>query len=59
MLAETAPGHPGARPSALLFARNDEVEAAWRAAMWAKAAGHGINSPDFVQPTRPMSAIGG
>ncbi|WP_326545238.1 GTP 3',8-cyclase MoaA [Mycolicibacterium sp. ND9-15] len=35
------------------------VEAAWRAAMWAKAAGHGINDPDFVQPARPMSAIGG
>lgn len=35
------------------------VEAAWRAAMWAKAAGHGINDPDFVQPDRPMSAIGG
>ena len=26
MLAETAPGHPGARPSALLFARNDEAK---------------------------------
>ncbi|MEE9244123.1 MAG: hypothetical protein V3U55_08865, partial [Mycobacterium sp.] len=24
-----------------------------------KAAGHGINDPDFVQPDRPMSAIGG
>jgi len=35
------------------------IEAAWRAAMWAKAAGHGINDPDFVQPVRPMSAIGG
>ncbi|MEO3758092.1 GTP 3',8-cyclase MoaA [Mycobacterium sp. B14F4] len=35
------------------------VEAAWRTAMWAKAAGHGINDPDFVQPDRPMSAIGG
>jgi GTP 3',8-cyclase len=35
------------------------IEAAWRAAMWAKAAGHGINEPDFVQPDRPMSAIGG
>ena len=35
------------------------VEAAWRAAMWRKAAGHGINTPGFVQPTRPMSAIGG
>jgi cyclic pyranopterin phosphate synthase len=27
--------------------------------MWVKAAGHGINDPDFVQPDRPMSAIGG
>jgi cyclic pyranopterin phosphate synthase len=35
------------------------IEAAWRAAMWAKAAGHGINDPNFVQPDRPMSAIGG
>ncbi|HYO85991.1 MAG TPA: GTP 3',8-cyclase MoaA [Dermatophilaceae bacterium] len=24
-----------------------------------KARGHGINEPDFTQPTRPMSAIGG
>lgn len=36
-----------------------DLEAAWRAAMWRKAAGHGINEPDFVQPQRPMSAIGG
>ena len=35
------------------------VEAAWRAAMWGKPAGHGINDPNFVQPPRPMSAIGG
>jgi GTP 3',8-cyclase len=35
------------------------IEAAWRAAMWAKPAGHGINDPDFIQPDRPMSAIGG
>jgi cyclic pyranopterin phosphate synthase len=40
-------------------ADDDAIEAAWRAAMWAKAAGHGIDSPDFVQPDRPMSAIGG
>ncbi len=40
-------------------AGDDEVEQAWRAAMWRKAAGHGINDPDFVQPRRPMSAIGG
>jgi cyclic pyranopterin phosphate synthase len=35
------------------------IEAAWRAAMWTKAAGHGINDPGFIQPDRPMSAIGG
>ncbi|BBX06021.1 GTP 3',8-cyclase MoaA [Mycolicibacterium aichiense] len=35
------------------------LETAWRGAMWRKAAGHGINDPDFVQPHRPMSAIGG
>jgi cyclic pyranopterin phosphate synthase len=35
------------------------TEAAWRAAMWEKPAGHGINDPNFVQPARPMSAIGG
>jgi cyclic pyranopterin phosphate synthase len=40
-------------------ADDDAIEAAWRAAMWAKAAGHGINDPNFVQPDRPMSAIGG
>lgn len=35
------------------------IETAWRAAMWGKPAGHGINDPNFVQPGRPMSAIGG
>ncbi len=29
------------------------------AEMWAKAPGHGIDRPDFEQPDRPMSAIGG
>lgn len=27
--------------------------------MWRKARGHGIGRPDFVQPDRPMSSIGG
>jgi cyclic pyranopterin phosphate synthase len=27
--------------------------------MWAKKPGHGIDRPDFHQPDRPMSAIGG
>jgi cyclic pyranopterin phosphate synthase len=40
-------------------ADDDAIETAWRVAMWSKAAGHGINNPDFVQPARPMSAIGG
>ena len=40
-------------------ADDDAIEAAWRSAMWAKPAGHGINDPDFIQPARPMSAIGG
>lgn len=40
-------------------ADDDAVEAAWRSAMWAKPAGHGINDPGFEQPARPMSAIGG
>jgi cyclic pyranopterin phosphate synthase len=38
----------------------DEVIAkAWRVAMWGKRAGHGIDDPTFLQPARPMSAIGG
>jgi len=36
-----------------------EIETAWRNTMWSKPAGHGIDDPDFVQPARPMSAIGG
>ncbi|WP_067465681.1 GTP 3',8-cyclase MoaA [Actinomadura macra] len=31
----------------------------WRAAVRAKRAGHGIDDPSFLQPSRPMSAIGG
>lgn len=31
----------------------------WRAAMWGKQAGHGINAADFVRPVRSMGAIGG
>ncbi|RZT88592.1 cyclic pyranopterin phosphate synthase [Pseudonocardia sediminis] len=36
-----------------------EIADVWRDAMWAKLAGHGINDPSFLQPDRPMSAIGG
>mgnify|MGYP003439158479 CR=1 FL=1 len=31
----------------------------WRVAMAGKLPGHGIDDPGFLQPTRPMSAIGG
>jgi cyclic pyranopterin phosphate synthase len=31
----------------------------WRAAMWGKQAGHGINAADFIRPLRSMGAIGG
>jgi cyclic pyranopterin phosphate synthase len=31
----------------------------WRAAMWGKKAGSGLDDPAFLQPDRPMSAIGG
>lgn len=39
----------------------DDAELAerWRLAMAAKPAGHGIDDPGFLQPSRPMSAIGG
>jgi len=40
-------------------ASDDELADAWRAAMWGKRAGHGIDDPSFLQPARPMSAIGG
>ncbi|HYY10377.1 MAG TPA: GTP 3',8-cyclase MoaA [Kineosporiaceae bacterium] len=36
-----------------------EIADAWRGDMWAKRAGHGIDDPSFLQPARPMSAIGG
>jgi cyclic pyranopterin phosphate synthase len=40
-------------------ANDAEIAARWKAAMWAKKAGAGIDAPDFLQPARPMSAIGG
>ena len=38
---------------------DEEIADTWRDAMWGKLAGHGINDPGFLQPDRPMSAIGG
>ena len=40
-------------------AGDTDIAEAWRKAMWGKAAGHGIDDPGFLQPSRPMSAIGG
>jgi cyclic pyranopterin phosphate synthase len=35
------------------------IAESWRKAMWGKRPGHGIDDEGFLQPTRPMSAIGG
>src|SRR5215469_3962823 len=40
-------------------AADDEIASRWRAAVAVKLPGHGINDPSFLQPDRPMSAIGG
>ncbi|MDI6099149.1 GTP 3',8-cyclase MoaA [Actinoplanes sp. NEAU-A12] len=40
-------------------ATDSQIADAWRVAMWGKRAGHGIDDPAFLQPVRPMSAIGG
>jgi cyclic pyranopterin phosphate synthase len=40
-------------------ASDGEIAALWRRAVASKLPGHGINDPGFLQPARPMSAIGG
>jgi cyclic pyranopterin phosphate synthase len=40
-------------------ADDDEIARRWQAAMMTKRPGHGIDDVSFLQPTRPMSAIGG
>lgn len=40
-------------------ASDAEIEQAIRHAVWVKWAGHLINMPDFVKPSRTMHAIGG
>ncbi|NED97521.1 GTP 3',8-cyclase MoaA [Phytoactinopolyspora alkaliphila] len=40
-------------------ASDEELAERWQVAMAGKAAGHGIDDPGFLQPSRPMSAIGG
>ncbi|WP_101524533.1 GTP 3',8-cyclase MoaA [Nocardioides houyundeii] len=40
-------------------ASDQELADRWIVAMRGKLAGHGIDDPSFLQPDRPMSAIGG
>ncbi len=40
-------------------ASDAELAEGWRRAVAIKLPGHGINDPSFLQPDRPMSAIGG
>ena len=40
-------------------ATDAELADRWRIATLGKLPGHGIDDPSFLQPTRPMSAIGG
>ncbi|MDX3851471.1 GTP 3',8-cyclase MoaA [Streptomyces sp. AK02-01A] len=40
-------------------APDEEIATIWKLAMWGKKAGSGLDDPAFLQPDRPMSAIGG
>ncbi|MFL6062502.1 MAG: GTP 3',8-cyclase MoaA [Marmoricola sp.] len=40
-------------------ASDTELAERWAAAVLGKLPGHGIDDPSFLQPSRPMSAIGG
>ncbi|HEY3481497.1 MAG TPA: GTP 3',8-cyclase MoaA [Streptomyces sp.] len=40
-------------------ASDERMAELWQAAMWGKKAGSGLDDPAFLQPDRPMSAIGG
>jgi cyclic pyranopterin phosphate synthase len=40
-------------------ASDADLAAQWQRAVAVKLPGHGINDPTFLQPDRPMSAIGG
>ncbi|MFF3390264.1 GTP 3',8-cyclase MoaA [Streptomyces sp. NPDC002669] len=40
-------------------APDEEIARIWTEAMWGKKAGSGLDDPSFLQPDRPMSAIGG
>ncbi|UUZ59031.1 GTP 3',8-cyclase MoaA [Nocardioides sp. B-3] len=40
-------------------ASDEAIAQSWVGAMWAKQPGHGVNDVGYLQPDRPMSAIGG
>lgn len=40
-------------------ASDEELATAWAGEMWRKLPGHGVDDEGFLQPDRPMSAIGG
>lgn len=46
-------------PAVGIEAARERIAALFRASTAAKLPGHGINDPTFIQPARPMSAIGG
>jgi cyclic pyranopterin phosphate synthase len=54
-----ATGETDLRAALRSGAPDAEIGELWRAAMWGKKAGAGIDNPEFLQPERPMSAIGG
>ncbi|MEV4558871.1 GTP 3',8-cyclase MoaA [Kitasatospora sp. NPDC049285] len=54
-----AEGETDLRGALRAGATDAELAELWRAAMWGKKAGAGIDDPEFLQPQRPMSAIGG
>jgi GTP 3',8-cyclase len=47
------------RASLRSLASDDQLAELWRTAVAAKLPGHGIGDAGFLQPARPMSAIGG
>jgi cyclic pyranopterin phosphate synthase len=49
----------GACDRVRLTADGQDIAARWARAVAVKLPGHGINDPGFLQPVRPMSAIGG
>ncbi|TPW98532.1 GTP 3',8-cyclase MoaA, partial [Schumannella luteola] len=40
-------------------ADDEAIADRWRAAMWVKQPGHGMDRADFVRPLTSMGAIGG